>query len=161
MWPAAVHQPFQTLLCHQTDVKPTALAVDKLRYQGSMVLYALPILVILVLLLCALLVNFHAGTNLAVLVLLVLLVLVRNCQSSAAPQLRAQLKLWRWYSRGPRADRRIAVHAARTRLPLLPPQGFLLGAVIAIVMAVLGDVCPAVEPLLLSKVPEAFAPVAR
>ncbi|KIZ01730.1 hypothetical protein MNEG_6234 [Monoraphidium neglectum] len=59
----------------QADYKPVALKADTIRYQASMVLYALPILVLLVLLLCALLVNFHFGTNLAVLLLLVLLVL--------------------------------------------------------------------------------------
>lgn len=41
-----------------------------------MALYALPILLLLVLLFCALLVNFHFGTNIMVLFVLVLLILV-------------------------------------------------------------------------------------
>jgi len=59
----------------QTSIKPIALQADTYRYQGSMVLYAVPIVIILLLLFCALLVNFHFGTNLATLLLLVLLVL--------------------------------------------------------------------------------------
>ncbi|GBF87337.1 hypothetical protein Rsub_00048 [Raphidocelis subcapitata] len=97
----------------QVNIKPIAVRMDGYRYQGSMVLYALPIVVILLLLFCALLVHYHFGVNLSTLLLLVLLVL-----------------------------------------------GFLLGAVIAVVLALLGDVCPAVEPVLLSKVPSNMAPLA-
>ncbi|KAI8465065.1 MAG: hypothetical protein J3K34DRAFT_525687 [Monoraphidium minutum] len=59
----------------QGDIRPLALRVDTMRYQGSMVLYALPILMVLAIMLCALLANFHFGTNFAVLLLLILLVL--------------------------------------------------------------------------------------
>ncbi len=61
----------------QTKYKPLALRLDQYRYQGSMALYALPILAVLLLLFCALLVNFQFGTNLTTLMLLVLLILVR------------------------------------------------------------------------------------
>jgi hypothetical protein len=37
----------------------------------------------------------------------------------------------------------------------------LLGAVLAVVLAVLGDACPAVEPVVLSMVPTDMAPLAK
>jgi hypothetical protein len=44
---------------------------------------------------------------------------------------------------------------------LLSFQGFILALVIALVLAVLGDACPAIEPVLLSKVPADFAPLVQ
>jgi hypothetical protein len=58
------------------SIKPRALKFDGYRYQGSMVLYALPIAATLLLLFVALAVNYHFGSNLAVLLLNILVVLV-------------------------------------------------------------------------------------
>lgn len=41
------------------------------------------------------------------------------------------------------------------------PQGFLLGAVIAVLLALLGDVCPAFEPIILAQVPANMKPIAE
>lgn len=72
----------------ETDYKPLAQKVDGYRYQASMVLFALPIAVVLLLLFCALLVNFHFGVNLSVLLLLVLLVLVRSWAATCCLRLK-------------------------------------------------------------------------
>jgi hypothetical protein len=180
----------------QADYKPVALKADTIRYQASMVLYALPILVLLVLLLCALLVNFHFGTNLAVLLLLVLLVLVRAAPAPAdlvfecgagknvelgraGVRVRQSNSTASWcrvlvgalsFGQAARGGRTPPIscpaRAARTECPApprlfaAPAQGFLLAAVLALVLAVLGDVCPAVEPMLLSKVPAHMEPLA-
>lgn len=60
------------------------MKADTYRYQASMVLYALPIVFILLLLFCAMMVNYHFGTNLATLFVLILLVLVSALQHRQA-----------------------------------------------------------------------------
>ena len=61
----------------EADVKPVAMSADRYRYSASLALYALPIAAVLLLLLAAVLANYHFGANVATLALLVLLVLVR------------------------------------------------------------------------------------
>ena len=59
------------------------------------------------------------------------------------------------YGSGTAHEQCVTVHL----LSLL--QGFLLAGVIALVLALLSDVCPAVEPILISKVPANMGPLAR